>query len=121
MKIEKNIIHADEGKILRRIVDKTIVENKYCLGYIYYLNGIKLQEPKLEVPEDFEEVTEEDIRNEKLPFYSSIVEKYIRQKYSISDELAIQRQKDEKKEQFQEYYNYCEDCKQKAKQELNLI
>ena len=52
---------ADEGKVFKRISDGFIFGNEIYLGYTYYLNGEKLQEPKLEVIEDFEEV--EDIYN----------------------------------------------------------
>ena len=52
---------ADEGKVFKRISDGFIFGNEIYLGYTYYLNGEKLQEPKLEVIEDFEEI--EDIYN----------------------------------------------------------
>ena len=42
----------------------------------------------------------------------------IREKYSIDEELAIQRQRDTKPEEFQEYFNYCEECKAKVKKML---
>ncbi len=51
----------------------------------------------------------------ELP-YEQKVEMLIRDKYSISDELAIQRQKDTKPEEYQEYYAFCEECKAKAKE-----
>ena len=43
----------------------------------------------------------------------------IRQKYSVDDELAIQRQRDTKVEEFNEYNAYVEACKQKAHNEIN--
>ena len=52
---------ADEGKVFKRKSDGFIFGNEIYLGYTYYLNGKKLQEPKLEVIEDFEEI--EDIYN----------------------------------------------------------
>ena len=55
---------ADEGKVFKRISDGFIFGNEIYLGYTYYLNGEKLQEPKLEVIEDFEEV--EDIYNKEV-------------------------------------------------------
>ena len=55
---------ADEGKVFKRISDGFIYGNEIYLGYTYYLNGEKLQEPKLEVIEDFEEV--EDIYNKEV-------------------------------------------------------
>lgn len=52
--------------------------------------------------------------------YQNLVVSLIRQRYSINDELAILRQRDEKLSEYQEYYNYCEECKSKAKQELGI-
>ena len=39
MKIEDNIITANEGKVLRRISDQQIFGSKIYLGYTHYLNG----------------------------------------------------------------------------------
>lgn len=40
----------------------------------------------------------------------------IRKRYSIDDELSIQRQKETKPEKFQEYFDFVEECKKIAKQ-----
>ena len=48
--------------------------------------------------------------------YSEKVVSLIREKYSLDEELALQRQRDSKPQEFSEYYAYCEACKQKAKQ-----
>ena len=58
MKIEDNIITANEGKVLRRISDQQIFGSKIYLGYTHYLNDELLEEPLLEVPEHFEEIDE---------------------------------------------------------------
>ena len=50
--------------------------------------------------------------------YSEKVVSLIREKYSLDEELAIQRQRDSKPQEFQEYFNYCEECKQKARGEV---
>jgi hypothetical protein len=39
----------------------------------------------------------------------------IRKRYSMDDELAIQRQKETKPEEFQEYFDYVELCKTSLK------
>jgi hypothetical protein len=39
----------------------------------------------------------------------------IRVRYSIDDEMAIQRQKEEKPERFQAYFDYVEQCKNSIK------
>ena len=50
-----------------------------------------------------------------IPTYEERVEQLIRERYSLSAELAIQRQRDTKAEEFKEYFEYCEECKVKAK------
>lgn len=52
------------------------------------------------------------------PTYEERVEQLIRERYSLNQELAIQRQRDTKVEEFNEYYAYCEACKQQTKEEL---
>lgn len=51
--------------------------------------------------------------------YNEAVVKEIRRTYDINDELAIQRQCDEKPEEYREYYDYCEQCKAYVKQKKN--
>jgi len=51
-------IIADEGKVFKRIEDDLIFGNEIYLGYTWYINGIKLDEPKEEKTEDFEEIEE---------------------------------------------------------------
>ena len=52
--------------------------------------------------------------------YSRTVSNLIRERYSISDEMSILRQKDEKPEEWQEYYAYCEQCKKNAREKLGI-
>ena len=52
--------------------------------------------------------------------YGELVSQKIRAKYSINDELAILRQRDEKPEEYTAYNQYAEQCKIKAKEELDL-
>jgi hypothetical protein len=56
-----NKIIADEGKVFRRIIDGQIYGKEISLGYSYYINGVKLAEPHLDVPEDFEQIDEPTI------------------------------------------------------------
>ena len=54
-----------------------------------------------------------------IPYKKAVNDK-IREKYDESEEFAILRQRDEKHEEYAEYYAYCEECKvfvkaQKAK------
>lgn len=61
--MEQRIIKASEGKVFRRKSDGVIFGNEIVLGYTYYINGVKLENPLLELPEHFEEIdapTEEE-------------------------------------------------------------
>ena len=51
-------------------------------------------------------------------FYGELVEKKIREKYSVGEELAILRQRDTKQDEFNIYNNYVEFCKKEVKQVL---
>lgn len=67
-------------------------------------------------------VTESEITQNTIEFpqlenlYEKIVVELIRQRYSIDDELAIIRQRETKSNEFNDYFNYCEECKLKVKQ-----
>lgn len=43
--------------------------------------------------------------------YGEAINRYIRERYTASQEFAILRQRDEKPEEYAEYYAYCEECK----------
>ena len=48
--------------------------------------------------------------------YEELVDYFIRERYTLSAELAILRQRDEKPEEYAIYYAYCEECKARAKE-----
>lgn len=50
--------------------------------------------------------------------YKQRVIDLIREKYSVDDELSIQRQRYTKVEEFEEYNAFAESCKQQAREEL---
>ena len=52
--------------------------------------------------------------------YGNIVEDLVRQKYALGQELAIQRQRYTKVQEFNEYFDYCENCKLEAKRLCNM-
>lgn len=59
MKIEQKTIttiHADEGKLLVRKSDGYIAGESVTLGYNYYEAGVALSDPRLETPDDYEEI-----------------------------------------------------------------
>lgn len=120
MIIEGNTIIADPGKVLMNKYHE-IVGKEHGLGYLYYINGVKLDEPILETASDFIEVSEVVLQPIiDTSKYPQMVDEMIRVKYSLSDELAIQRQRDTKPEQFKEYFEFCEECKRRAKEELGI-
>ena len=53
------------------------------------------------------------------PSYEEKIVSLIREKYTIDDELAILRQRDTKKAEFEEYFEFCEQCKLIAKNGQN--
>lgn len=85
--------------------------------------------------DEYEEITTEDTytvqmkkivktyeyEKDERPDYGELIVGYIREVYSLNDELALQRQWDNspaKKQEFNEYNNFCDDCKIKAKADL---
>lgn len=50
------------------------------------------------------------------PSYDELVDAEIRKRYTVSQEFAILRQKDEKPDEYAEYYTYCEQCKATVKE-----
>ena len=71
-------------------------------------------------PEEIAAMQElENLPLPEIPYEQRVVD-LIRQKYSVDDELAIQRQKDEKPDEWQDYYDFCELCKQEVRAEMGL-
>lgn len=64
------------------------------------------------------EKTLADKNGTKSEVYGQTVDSLIRNRYSLWDELAILRQRDEKPEEWAEYNAYCEECKAKAKEHI---
>lgn len=52
--------------------------------------------------------------------YGSLIEKKIRLRYSLSAELAILRQRDDKPDEFAQYNEYVEACKKEVKAILEV-
>lgn len=99
-----NELVATEGYIHKK-GDNSYSEIKRCILL-----------PTLSV-DDYEEVF--DIPKYTAEEYKAKVVELIRTKYSLDDELGIQRQRDTKPEEFDEFNSYVEECKIKAKELLN--
>lgn len=65
-----------------------------------------------------EEVKAQMLAKKQLKRYEERVEQLIRKKYTISQELAILRQRDSKPIEFANYNAYAEQCKGQAKAEI---
>lgn len=48
--------------------------------------------------------------------YDEAVDTKIRERYTASQEFAVLRQKDEKPDEYRDYYAYCEECKAYVKE-----
>lgn len=102
MKIENNSIVAEDGKKVHRKGDNA-----------YFSRATLLPGETLD---SFEEVSEvPDIEAEHR--YEERVNELIRGKYTLSQELAILRQRYVKSDEFAAYNAYAEQCKAKAKEE----
>ena len=124
---DKALWYADDGKFFRRISDKLIVGNRVRLEKVTYINNVRLPLPHLETIDEYEEIDDsvlekeaEEARRHTLEKYPLYVEEGIREKYTVSDELAILRQRDTKPEKFEEYFAFCEAVKTKAKKDLGI-
>lgn len=92
--------------------------NGIVFGLSTYQNG-QVNNPTTEEKRAFEEKTNADnfTISDQQKYEDRVVE-LIRRKYSLSQELAILRQRDTKPEEFAEYNSYVEECKTIAKQEI---
>lgn len=52
------VITAENGKVFRRKNTEDVLGEEIWLGKSYYINGEKLTEPHIDIPEDFEEIDE---------------------------------------------------------------
>lgn len=77
---------------------------------MYYRNGAIVYEY-----EEAPETTEDGTETSTVPMdYGETVNGLIRRKYTLSEELAILRQRDTKAEEFEAYNAYAESCKGEA-------
>lgn len=91
--------NIDKDKIT--YTDFDIVDGKYNFNVAKFNTRITVEKEKINNLE-----------------YKATIDKLIRQRYSVSDEIAILRQRDSKPEEYTEYNAYCEECKAQTKSEL---
>ena len=99
-------ISAAFDKILRRNGSQPVVTVKRTIV-------------KAEELDEWDEVPATDVAAEdNRAQYETRVEELIRGRYSVGQEFAILRQQHSKPEEYTEYFNFCESCKEQARKEL---
>lgn len=83
---------------------------------IKYVNGEYIEMTEEEIAEM--QAQEEQAKAEywSTVDYGDAINAEIRKRYTESQEFAILRQRDEKPDEYAEYYKYCEECKAIVKQ-----
>lgn len=102
LKYENHRITSDSGKYVRRKSDGLTAKAIAAMTY----NA-----------EDYEEADEMPVTIDETA-YKAAVERFIRERYSVADELALLRQRDSKPQEFAAYNEFAEQCKATAKAEI---
>ena len=90
----------------------------------YYKNGIRYEAPDLTPEEQLAmqaAQAEAEAEYWRTIDYGDAVNTLIRERYTESQEFAIMRQRDEKPEEYAEYYTFCEECKDKVKEKKGMV
>lgn len=117
IKNEKIIgIYADNER--KELIDVGIIpspeEIPGKIPVMYYRNGAIVYEYV-----DAPEATDNGTETSPVPMdYGEMVNGLIRRKYTLSEELAILRQRDTKAEEFEAYNQYAEQCKKEIKESI---
>lgn len=105
---EGNYIPGSKENRIERIKDELRdANNKQVYGQVYETDVTALHTELAEL-------------SGKPQSYEEEVNSLIRQRYSLSEELSILRQRDEKPEEYRAYFDYCEKCKMEVKQKMSL-
>lgn len=101
--LKNNQVYSDADKYIHRKDSDS-----------YFKRGTTLPSDTLDT---FEEVDE--LPKYTAEEYEQRVNELIRLEYTESQEFSLLRQKEDKMEEYAEYYAYCEQCKLRAKMELS--
>ena len=84
-----------------------------------YENGKRVEKELSEIESAAIQSQQEQLDREywSVVNYDEAVDTEIRKRYTISQEFAILRQRDEKPEEYATYYAYCESCKTFVKEQ----
>lgn len=87
-----------------------VVENGKVLT-LSDINGLSVINPTIkEFTNSGWEQYQNSNESEYIPTLEELVEKLIRERYTLNKELQIHRKRDAEPEQFDEYYQYVEQC-----------
>lgn len=100
---ENHRITSDSGKYVRRLADGLTAKAIAAMTY------------NADECEEVDEMPSEPFSEHE---YKERVERLIRERYSVADELGILRQRDTKSEEYAEYYAFAEACKEEAKTQM---
>lgn len=75
------------------------------------INGKYIEMTDDEIAQSYIGLDEAETEYWETISYDDAVNAEIRKKYTESQEFSILRQRDEKPEEYAEYYAYCEECK----------
>ena len=96
-------VDTDADHILHRIGSDDYTEIRHIMA---------------KAPDAWEEIALSDIPRYTNAEYAAEVERLIRQRYSVSAEFAILRQRDTKTDEFAAYNDFAEQCKAEAREIL---
>lgn len=102
IQITSKEVYSDSGKFIHRLGMES-----------YFKRSTLLPGDTAGKFEEVDEIPEETGTN-----YNEEVNSMIRQKYSLSEELAILRQRDSKPDEFEAYNEYAEYCKVEVKRRM---
>ena len=104
---ENGLFQRDE--FVEKLTEFTIEEP--CQGGFYL--------PKWDGSKWVEGLSDEEIQALQPSIsYDQLVSDLIRAKYTVDQEIAINRQRDTKPKEFQAYFDFCERCKIKAHEQI---
>lgn len=95
-------VYSDSGKFVHRTGTDS-----------YFKRGTLLKSDTADMFEEADEIPEIPEIN-----YNDEVNNMIRQRYSLSEELSVLRQRDSKPDEFQAYNEYAEYCKTEVKNKM---
>ncbi len=103
IQITSKEVYSDSGKFIHRLDTGS-----------YFKRSTLLPGDTIDKFEEVDEVPEEPEIN-----YNDEVNNMIRARYSLSEELAILRQRDSKPDEFNAYNEYAEYCKSEVKKRMS--